>query len=76
MADRNLLQDVLKDSTGSAAVTCYPLGDVTDLLTLSHADLYNQAQENGAKIRNIPGFEKLQPILLHFDTHLNTIIWF
>lgn len=76
MANRNLLQDVLKDSTGSGSVTCYPLGDITDPLTLSYADLYNHAQKNGAKIRNIPRFQELQPILLYFDTHLDTIIWF
>lgn len=76
MADRDLLQDVLKDGIRSGSVICYPLGDVTIPLTLSYASLYNHAQKYGAKIRSIPRFKKAQPILLYFDTHLDTIIWF
>jgi acyl-CoA synthetase (AMP-forming)/AMP-acid ligase II len=75
MANQNLLQEVFKDRVGSGSVTYYPLG-VTDPLTLSYADLYNHAQKNGAKIRSIARFKNLQPILLYFDTPLDTIIRF
>lgn len=76
MENWSSLQDVLKDRSGSGIIRCYSLGDVTDPLTLSHRDLYARAQQNGATIRRLPGFKELHPMLLHFDTHLDTITWF
>jgi acyl-CoA synthetase (AMP-forming)/AMP-acid ligase II len=76
MESWNCLQDVLRDRAGTHSVLCYPLGDTSDPVSVSYKDLYVLAQHNGAKIRSLQRFKENHPILPHFDSHIDTIIWF
>lgn len=54
----------------------YPLGITAEPKSISYQSLYIQAQTNSAKIRQVLEFQEHRPILLHFDTHEDTLIWF
>ncbi|KAI0867783.1 acyl-protein synthetase [Hypoxylon argillaceum] len=75
MTTWNCLQDVLRGRADSGSIKCYPLGDVTEPLSIGYKDLLSQSQHNSAKIRSIPGFKEKEPVLLHFATHIDNIIW-
>ena len=73
------LQDVLRDiakSSQSGHLIFYNLGNISNPMSISYASLYTQAKGNIIKIRSLSRFQEGRPILLHFDDHLDTIVWF
>ncbi|KAI8945519.1 acyl-protein synthetase [Xylaria longipes] len=76
MASWNCLQDVLRGRAESGSVKCYPLGNANEPFSMTYRDLLAQARQNSAKICGISGFKDKQPVLLHFATHMENIIWF
>lgn len=71
------LQDMLRRAAlGKGAILCYPSGDTSTARQLPYQDLYAKAIYLSQTLRSLPGFHQGQLILLHFDEHWDTIIWF
>ncbi|KAI0423405.1 acyl-protein synthetase [Xylaria sp. FL1042] len=70
------LQDVLRDRAESGSIKYYPLGDVTEPLTVTYKELLFAAQKNSTMILKIPEFTEKQPVLLYFASHIDNIVWF
>ena len=58
------------------AIYAYAKGDLEVPIRLSYKDLHAAAARNSRSIRRLPGFAPRKIILLHFDEHLDNIIWF
>ncbi|KAK7745608.1 hypothetical protein SLS62_009786 [Diatrype stigma] len=43
---------------------------------VTYADLYHQAKYNSFRVRSLAQFKFGQPLLLHFDDHWDTVLWF
>ncbi|KAI1151962.1 acyl-protein synthetase [Nemania diffusa] len=54
----------------------YPPGNVVDPIQTSYRDLYQNAWQKSALIRQIPQFKEEYPILLHLDDQQDAIVWF
>lgn len=73
------LQDVLRnqaDSYRPRGLLFYPRGNTSHAIAVTYADLYHQAKCNSLRVRSLARFEFGQPLLLHFDDHWDTILWF
>ncbi|CAG9950379.1 unnamed protein product [Clonostachys rosea f. rosea IK726] len=73
------LQDVLRHQARSSCprrLLLYPLGNTNHAVGITYADLYYQAKWNSFKVRSLEFFKLGQPLLLHFDDHWDTILWF
>ncbi|KAM5467370.1 putative NRPS-like protein biosynthetic cluster [Microsporum audouinii] len=72
------LQDILKSVAASrkGSVICYPIGNTSKYKEFSYLELYTQASHYGQILRAFPSFKEGHPILLHFDDHWDTIVWF
>ncbi|KAJ5482339.1 Thioesterase [Penicillium sp. IBT 31633x] len=70
---RSLLDQV---AALSAGIIAYPEGDRTHPVTLSYAELRNQALQRASWLRRRAEFRPGGVILVHFQRHLDNIIWF
>ncbi|KAI0173697.1 acyl-protein synthetase [Hypoxylon sp. FL1284] len=72
------LQDILKAraASGKGAIIYYPLGDTSTSQEVSYLELFDHARRYSRIIHALPGFVDKQPVLLHLDTHWDTIVWF
>lgn len=77
---RSCLQDLLKDRSRSQphhrAIFFYSLGNTSTPTELSYSDLYIQAKKNVCIIRSLVEFREGHPILIHYNNHYDTILWF
>ncbi|KAI1074272.1 acetyl-CoA synthetase-like protein [Whalleya microplaca] len=74
------LQDMLKaraESLPSGHVISYVLGlTSTNPKKVPYCKLYDEAKQNSAKLASLAGFGVGSLVLLHFDDHWDTILWF
>jgi acyl-CoA synthetase (AMP-forming)/AMP-acid ligase II/thioesterase domain-containing protein len=64
------------DSQPRNGIIAYPLGNTEFGKTLNYTRLRSQAQFNAQLLSGIPGFSRGSVILVHFNDHLDNIIWF
>ncbi|KAI2463101.1 acetyl-CoA synthetase-like protein [Annulohypoxylon bovei var. microspora] len=79
MATCVTLQGVLRGRAKShhpGRLLLYPLGNTCNPVEITYTDLYQQAKHNSYKIRALEEFNIGRPVLLHFDDHWDTILWF
>lgn len=70
----DLLQTAAETST--ATITVYPSGETASPITTSYPEILRQAQENARSLLQIKGITQQSKLLLHFDQHLENIVWF
>ncbi|KAI0198511.1 acetyl-CoA synthetase-like protein [Astrocystis sublimbata] len=73
------LQDVLRrraESSCQQLMLFYLLGNTSHAIQVTYADLYHQAKRNSSIVRSLDEFQVRKPLLLHFDDHWDTILWF
>ncbi|OQE47486.1 hypothetical protein PENCOP_c001G06022 [Penicillium coprophilum] len=70
---RSLLDQV---AALSAGIIAYPEGDRTHPVTISYAELRNQALQRASWLKNRAEFRPRGVILVHFQRHLDNITWF
>ncbi|KAI1371714.1 acetyl-CoA synthetase-like protein [Hypoxylon crocopeplum] len=79
MASCATLQDVLRrqaESSRQRRLLFYPLGNTSHAIEVTYGDLFHQAKHNSFRVRSLEEFKVSQPLLLHFDDHWDTILWF
>ncbi|KAJ8130026.1 hypothetical protein O1611_g3605 [Lasiodiplodia mahajangana] len=79
VASCTTLQDVLRrraESSCQQRLFFYPLGNTSHSIEVTYADLYHQAKHNSFIVRSLEEFKVGQPLLLHFDDHWDTMLWF
>ncbi|KAI0444743.1 acetyl-CoA synthetase-like protein [Xylaria telfairii] len=79
MATWATLQDVLEEQAKSKCpgrLVIYPLGNTGIPMEITYADLYQQAKHLSRIIHSLKQFHFGHPVLLHFDDHWDTILWF
>jgi len=64
------------DSQPRNGIVVYPLGNTQVCKNFDYNRLRSQAQFNAQLLSRIPGFSTGSVILVHFNEHLNNIIWF
>lgn len=75
---QHLLQEVSDQENGGNLI-CYSLGDTETPITCSYKQLIQHAQRASWSLRASPRAFDLTPgcaVLLHFESHWDTIIWF
>ena len=68
--------ELAADSQAYRGIIVYPLGNTKVGKILGYAQLRSQAQSNAQLLRRIPGFSSGSVILIHFNEHLDNIVWF
>lgn len=63
-------------SSPQRGIDIYAPGRTGESLHISYRDLFHKALQNGDAIRAIPGIRAESVILLHFDNHLDGLVWF
>ncbi|KAI1281801.1 acetyl-CoA synthetase-like protein [Xylaria sp. FL0933] len=79
MSAQETLQDVLRDRAMSSSLgrlLLYPLGNTSSPVEVTYYDLYQKAKHISRIINSLDQFEIGHPVLLHFDDHWDTILWF
>ena len=72
----DLLEGAATES-GDKGVLIYAPGNIqSEPSRLSYRDLFRQAQTNSILLRRIPGIQPQSNVILHFNTHLDNIVWF
>ncbi|KAL1967219.1 hypothetical protein VTN77DRAFT_3510 [Rasamsonia byssochlamydoides] len=69
------LLEVAADKHATHGVSAYPLGDLSTCHRLTYKELLHSAQRNSELLRRMDGFAEGSIFLLHFDSHLDNIIW-
>lgn len=75
----NCLQDCLLHQALVAQpnnLLFYPLGSTMTYRTVSYKTLLSEALQKSGAIRALHAFRSRAPILLHFDDHYDSILWF
>ncbi|GAP82384.1 putative AMP-binding & Acyl-protein [Rosellinia necatrix] len=74
------LQDVLRaraESPRPKQLLFYPLGGISSPpKRVTYRVLYNEAEQNSLKLKALPYFRPGMPVLLHFEDHWDTVLWF
>ncbi|RYP50582.1 hypothetical protein DL768_003927 [Monosporascus sp. mg162] len=79
MATWVTLRDVLRERAKSnrpGRLLLYSLGNTCSPIEVTYTDLYQQAKHISHTIQSFEQFEIGHPVLLHFDDHWDTILWF
>ena len=78
MVIKNLIDllEVAADSPVPRGIISYPLGDIENGRIMKYSELRFHAQCNAQRLSSITGFSKQSIFLLHFNNHLDNIIWF
>lgn len=69
------LLDVAATKYAAHGVSAYPLGDPNTCHRLTYVEICKSAQQNSELLRRMDGFAEGSVLLLHFDSHLDNIIW-
>ncbi|CAG8180154.1 unnamed protein product [Penicillium salamii] len=56
-------------------IHCYPLSGLNSARWMSYEGLHTVVQMNAQSLRRLDGFSKGTIILIHFEDHMDTIIW-
>lgn len=79
MSNPQTLQEVLEERARSRCpgeLLFYPLGNTHTPSRLTYKSLYDEARQASRLIQRIRHFEAGGPVLLHFDDHRDTVVWF
>ena len=63
-------------SKSNRGIKTYPLGDTTQFQEIRYYDLHHLALQNSSRLKKNKGFHDGSIVLLHFESHLDSIIWF
>ena len=63
-------------SNDDRGIKAYPLSNTTDFQEIRYYDLHHLALQNSSRLKKNEGFYDGSIVLLHFESHLDNIIWF
>ncbi|KAK8024991.1 hypothetical protein PG990_002814 [Apiospora arundinis] len=73
------IQDILLEQASCHHPAClliYSVGNTHNPTRVTYDELYRQAKQLSYTVQSLDPFEPGHPVLLHFDDHWNTILWF